>query len=162
MGVWRAIDTPAATELLTRLRALDGPWSKEDAPALLERLGFAVTSKDDNGVTAEMRPPLGGREVMALFHDDGLDQIEVAVTQRARPKTPESLLFLNNVFAELVELATDLFGPPTRRLHGDYPHVEWRDERRAVFIRRLSVTVTVTVMPTARREYWDSLADGDE
>jgi hypothetical protein len=161
VGDWRAIDAPAATQLLTRLRALSGPWAKEDAPALLERLGFAVTSKDENGVTASLRPPLEGDEAEALFHEDGIDQIEVAVTEHTGPPSPASRLFLNNVFAELVELGTDLFGPPTRRLPGEYPHVEWRDEVRTLFVRRLSVTVTVTVMPTGRREYWDSLADGD-
>jgi hypothetical protein len=102
-----------------------------------------------------------GDEANIAYDDDGVvDSIIVKVTDNTRTETPQARTFLQDVFARLVATATGLFGPPTNRVPDEYPRVDWRDEKVTLSITRLSVVVTVTIMPNEHRDFWDE-AEGD-
>jgi hypothetical protein len=159
VNTWKAVDAPTARRLLSRLRALDWSWTPEAAPGVLRQLGWTAEDADDAGVVSDAGLGFGGGEAFTTFHGDRVDSIEVAVTENTGTETPEARDFLQDAFVDLVGTATELFGPPTRRIHGDHPRVEWRGADTTLDVARGSVVVTVTVMPNERRDYWDRVEE---
>jgi hypothetical protein len=161
MYEWTVIDVPAAKGLLTRLYGLDCAWTKAEMPDALRRMGWTVTDIDRDGLRAD--PHVGSEigDARVVFHRYGVDFLEVTVTSSTGVQSSASRTFLQSAFADLVTTATGLFGPPTRRVHGEVPRVEWRGDASTLDIVRRSLVVTITVMPNERRDFWDSVETPD-
>lgn len=157
MDDWKAIDTASGRGLLARLRSLDWGWTAAETPDLLRRLGWTgVANVEKAGVVADAGLGLTGREARVVFDGDEVDSIVVRVTDsRGDDASAERRAFAHDVFVALVKTAGEMFGEPTRRLQDENPRVDWRDERTTLSVARLDGTVTVTLMPNARRDFWD-------
>jgi hypothetical protein len=156
MPEWKAIDTAAACGLLARLRSLDWEWKVADVPRLLSRLGWVLIAEVEGaGAAADAGLGLSGREARIPFDGDDVDSLVVTVTDLSPVRDQARRSFVHDVFVMLVKTATELFGEPARRIQDDNPRVDWRDEHNTLSVARFDYSVSVTLMPNRRRDFWD-------
>jgi uncharacterized protein DUF6301 len=126
----RVIDRASAAHLLTDLRQRRWSWRRDDLPGIAQALGWTNFEilRDDAGEGAFADAPVsfGGDEVDVLIEDGMVDRILIRVSDQPARKTDESLVFMHRSWTDLVGLATDLFGPPTRRFDTGSPDAQWR------------------------------------
>jgi hypothetical protein len=157
----RAIDKASATKLLTDLHQRRWSWRREDLPEIAKALGWTnfeiVSGKHGEGAFADAPVSFGGEEVDVMIGDGKVETIMIRVSERPAKKTNESLISLHRSWIELIALATDLFGPPTRRTGSQNPDAQWRGEHATLSIQNVKSALVVNWASNVFQDHWNNL-----
>ena len=139
-----ALDKDALRSLLTTIRDTSWSWREADVPALAARFGWD---------SIELMPDLGA--VVDPGHGLGSKAFRLAFDNYA-----DGQVFLSDVFADALAVATEVLGAPTSRKPGARPEARWRGDQATLILTTMSVGVTLTWASTAFQDHWDTLAQG--
>jgi Family of unknown function (DUF6301) len=157
----RVIDRASATKLLTDLRQCRWSWRREDLPEIATWLGWTnfeiVAGKYGEVAFADAPVSFGGEEVEARIGDGEVKTILIQVSDQPDKKTNESLISLHRSWTELIALATELFGPPTRRTGRDNPDAQWRGEQATLSIQNVKSALVINWAGNAYQDHWNNL-----
>jgi hypothetical protein len=162
----RVIDPASATKLLTDLHQRRWSWRRDDLPEIAKELGWTnfeiIKGKTGEGAFADAPVSFGGEEVEASIADGKVKTIMIQVSDQPEKKTNDSLISLHRSWTELIALATDLFGPPTRRTGRDNPDAQWRGEQSTLSIKNAKSALVVNWATNAYQDHWNSLRDAPD
>jgi hypothetical protein len=157
----RVIDPASATKLLTDLHQRRWSWRRDDLAEIAKALGWTnfeiIKGKTGEGAFADAPVSFGGEEIQVMIRDGKVDRIMIQVSDQPVKKTNESLISLHRSWTELIALATDLFGPPTRRTGRDNPDAQWRGEESTLSIKNAKSALVVNWATNAYQDHWNSL-----
>jgi uncharacterized protein DUF6301 len=157
----RVIDRAAATNLLTDLRQRRWTWRRDDLPEIAKALGWTnfeiVTTKHGEGAFADAPTSFGGEEIDVMIGDGKVDTIMIRISDRPAKKTNESRVSLHRSWTDLIALATELFGPPTRRTRNQNPDAQWRGEQATLSIKNVKSCLVINWATNEYQEHWNNL-----
>lgn len=151
----------ALEQILFQMREVPWEWRVDQLPTVAEKLGWRITKEMAlAGAIVDTGMRLGGDEALFVYDKDSIDRVTIRLTEKAKSGTTEGRHFLQDAFADLVVWTTRLKGEPVRRIHGVNPRVRWRDDRFTVSIGNSGTSVTLTITPNARQDFWEQLEGG--
>jgi hypothetical protein len=133
--------------LLSRFAAVTWPVPEAEVSALVNTLGWSVTSDSGKGIVlADSALPINRSDAELTCVRGELNSVSFAVTDVVLEQTPWREEFLRDAFADVVDGATQALGAPAKRLRKPNPQVRWELANGGrVTITMLSVSISVEV-----------------
>jgi len=127
MTPWLSIDRNTFQHLLADLRDTTWAWTTADVPTTSNRLGWTVLDTfEDKGAVAQADWIVGDRPIELAYDGSRVDDSTMLMTAIVPKKDTDAQTFLDDVFADLHTLTTEILGPPTARKPGPRPEARWR------------------------------------
>ena len=156
-----ALDKDALRSLLTTIRDTSWSWREADVPALAARFGWdSIELMPDLGAVVDPGHGLGSKAFRLAFDKGQVDRITMRISSLVGKNDADGQVFLSDVFADALAVATEVLGAPTSRKPGARPEARWRGDQATLILTTMSVGVTLTWASTAFQDHWDTLAQG--
>jgi hypothetical protein len=155
----RALDEAALRTLLSAIEGTSWSWREQDLSGLATRFGWdGIRILPGRGAFVDPGHGIGYRAYRLSF--DGAGRVNI-ITMRISSKVDEDdamgQLFLADVFADALVVATGIMGAPTARIPGSAPEVRWRGAESTLILEMLSICVELVWASNAYQDHWDSL-----
>lgn len=123
----RVIDHDTLRATTTALRDASWEWTADEAPALMNTLGWRILeSFGEDGLVATAGLGVGKDEVDVPFRRGKVDRITLRLTDVVLNPTPDDAAALQDAFASVAVTLTDVLGTPTEQSPGEQPSIRWR------------------------------------
>lgn len=161
MTEWRMIDLDVLRGLVGAVKDTSWSWQTGEVKALCGRMGWKLFEEDTNDVGgyADAGWNLKGDDIILAFRDGRVDDITMRMTETAREESRERDRFIDDAFAEVVEVVSSVLGVPTGRGVSDSPTVRWRLAESTVEVGQFEVAVKLTWAGNVWQDEWDAIAE---
>lgn len=152
MGVTPPISPNDAREVLSLLATLNAPFTEDQARALVAQRRWQIDADAPGEALIASGHWAGGEEAVSFAFEDGntTDIMIAAVAGLAKEDAAKDSAI--NVFAMLVNEATDLFGPRSGEIVGERPRAWWIMPHQTVSVSRWQAAATITWSPNEVHE----------